>query len=122
MDSGTKRIQNHQNPRMAINPTLTKRVRDVLANQKQVEEKKMFRGIAFMVNGKMCVTVGDNRMMCRVDPAIHNDLLRHDGVTTVKMKGRDYMGWVYVDESVIPDKRRLMYWVKLALEHNKAIL
>ena len=106
---------------MAINPALTKRVRDALADQKHIEEKKMFRGIAFMINGKMCVTVGDNRLMFRVDPGIHDDLLHHDGVTTVKMKGRDYIGWVYVEESVVPDKRRLMYWIKLALGYNKVI-
>jgi TfoX/Sxy family transcriptional regulator of competence genes len=106
---------------MALNPDLTKRVRETLAKQKQVEEKKMFRGIAFMVNGKMCVTVGDTRIMCRIDPALHDDALAQPGVTTVKMKGRDYIGWVYVEESAIPDKKALMYWVKLALTFNGKI-
>jgi hypothetical protein len=105
---------------MAINPALTKRVREALSNQLHVEEKKMFRGIAFMVNGKMCVTVGDIRIMCRIDPGIHQVLLR-PGVSTVKMKGRDYIGWVYVDESIIPDKKKLSYWVGLALAYNEKI-
>jgi TfoX/Sxy family transcriptional regulator of competence genes len=105
---------------MALNPALTKRVRDVLANQARVEEKKMFRGIAFMINNKMCVTVGDNRIMCRVDPALHAELLG-PGVSTVKMKGKDYIGWIYVDESIIPDKKKLTYWIKLALAYNAKI-
>jgi TfoX/Sxy family transcriptional regulator of competence genes len=105
---------------MAINPALTKRVKEVLAKVADVEEKKMFRGIAFMVNGKMCVTVGDTRIMCRVDPAIHNELLR-PGVNTVKMRGRDYIGWLYVDESIISDKKKLTYWLTLALAYNERI-
>ena len=106
---------------MAINPGLTKRVRDVLSKDVIVEEKKMFRGIAFMINGKMCVTVGDNRIMCRIDPALHADAILKPGVSTVKMKGRDYIGWIYVDESIVPDKKKLRYWVKLALEFNEKI-
>ena len=106
---------------MAINPALTKRVREALAHFDDVEEKKMFRGIAFMVNGKMCVTVGDDRMMCRIDPSIHEELILQPGVTTVKMKGRDYIGWIYVNESVIHDKRKLTKWVKLALAYNSQI-
>jgi TfoX/Sxy family transcriptional regulator of competence genes len=105
---------------MAINLALTKRVREVLPDL-HVEEKKMFRGIAFMINGKMCITVGDNRIMCRIDPLTHAKVLR-PGVSTVKMKGRDYIGWIYVDESIIPDKKRLNYWVKLALEYNQKII
>jgi TfoX/Sxy family transcriptional regulator of competence genes len=106
---------------MAINPELTKRVRDVLPKNFLIEEKKMFRGIAFMINGKMCVTVGDTRIMCRIDPALHSDAILQPGVSTVKMKGRDYIGWIYVDESVVPDKKKLLYWVKLALKFNEKI-
>jgi hypothetical protein len=105
---------------MAINLALTKRVREVLPNL-HVEEKKMFRGIAFMINGKMCITVGDNRIMCRIDPLAHAKAILRPGVSTVIMKGRDYIGWIYVDESIIPDKKRLTYWVKLALEYNQKI-
>ena len=106
---------------MALNPELTKRVRQVLGHPDHIEEKKMFRGIAFMVNGKMCVTVGDNHIMCRIDPSIHQEVILHKGISTVKMKGRDYIGWVNVDESVVPDKKALTYWVKLALEYNERI-
>ena len=74
-----------------------------------------------MVNGKMCVTVGDNHIMCRIDPSIHQEVILHKGVSTVRMKGRDYIGWINVDESAVPDKKRLTYWVKLALEYNDRI-
>jgi TfoX/Sxy family transcriptional regulator of competence genes len=103
---------------MAINPLLTKRVRDVLTSEKDVVEKKMFRGIAFMINGKMCVTVGDDKLMLRIDPALHETAISRPGVTTVKMKGRDYIGWIYVNESVVPGKRELTLWIKKALSYN----
>ena len=106
---------------MALNPELTKRVRQVLGHLDHIEEKKMFRGIAFMVNGKMCVTVGDNHIMCRIDPSIHQEVILRKGVSTVKMKGRDYIGWINVEESALPDKKGLTYWVKLALEYNERI-
>ena len=106
---------------MALNPELTKRVRQVLGQLDRVEEKKMFRGIAFMVNGKMCVTVGDHHIMCRIDPSIHPEVILRKGVTTVKMKGREYIGWINVDESAVPNKKALTYWVSLALAHNEKI-
>ena len=56
---------------MAHNEKLTKRVREALEHLDNVEEKKMFRGITFMVDGKMCISTGDVRLMCRIDPAIH---------------------------------------------------
>ena len=106
---------------MALNPELTRRIRQVLGHLDHIEEKKMFRGIAFMVNGKMCVTVGDNHIMCRIDPSIHQEVILRKGVSTVKMKGRDYIGWINVEESAVPDKKRLLYWVSLALEYNEKI-
>src|SRR5687767_5930984 len=103
------------------NPELTKRVRQVLGHHNHIEEKKMFRGIAFMVNGKMCVTVGDNHIMCRIDPSIHHEVILRKGVSTVKMKGKDFIGWINIDESVVPDKKALAYWVSLALAYNEKI-
>ena len=61
---------------MALNEKLTNRVREALMNVSKVEEKRMFSGITFMVSGKMCISVGDNRIMCRIDPSIHNQVLK----------------------------------------------
>lgn len=106
---------------MAVNETLTKRVRAVLSNLDNVQERKIFRGIAFMLNDKMCVTVADDRIMCRIDPSTHEELIRKPGVSTMKMRGRDYIGWILVKESTIPNKKELTYWVDLALAYNEKI-
>ena len=104
---------------MAYNEKLTARVREALGNLPKVEEKRMFRGVTFMVNGKMCITAGDNKIMCRIDPALHEEAVKRNGCETVKMKGREYKGFVYVSEEGIKTKKDLDYWVRLALEFNK---
>jgi len=83
-----------------------------------VQEKRMFGGLVFMVRGKMCVSVGKERIMCRIDPAIHDAALECKGCRTVIMGGRSYCGYVYIDAEVVRGKRRLDYWVRLALDYN----
>ena len=104
---------------MAYNEKLTARIREALAHLPKVEEKRMFRGITFMVNNKMCITAGDNKIMCRIDPAIHEEVIKRKGCETVKMKGREYKGYVYVSEEGIKTKKDLAYWIALALDFNK---
>ncbi len=103
---------------MPPDETLVNRVRAAIGEGRHVEEKKMFGGLAFMVEGKMCVTVGNARIMCRIDPAIHDAALEREGCTTVVMKGRDYRGYVHVAADAVKTKRELDYWVRLALEFN----
>jgi len=72
----------------------------------------MFGGVTFMVRGKMCVSAGKGGIMCRIDPARHDAALQRKGARTVVMKGREYRGWVYVDEAAVQTKRDLDYWVR----------
>lgn len=104
---------------MAYNEKLTNRVREALANVPDVEEKKMFRGITFMVDSKMCISVGDNRLMCRIDPELHDEAVEKIGCTTVEMGGRQYKGYVYVSEDAIKSKKEFDHWIALALDYNK---
>jgi TfoX/Sxy family transcriptional regulator of competence genes len=104
---------------MALNDVLTDRVRAVLTRIGRVEEKKMFGGIAFMVDGKLCITVGHKRMMCRIDPELHETAMQRKGARTVKMRAREYKGYVYVDEDALRSKREIEYWLRLSLDFNK---
>jgi len=104
---------------MAYNEKLTNRVRSALAHLPNIEEKKMFRGITFMVNGKMCITVGDNEIMCRIDPELHEACVAKKGCRPVVMKGREYKGYVYINTEGIKAKNDFAYWIGLALEFNK---
>ncbi len=104
---------------MAYNEKLTNRLREAFADTKNVEELKMFRGIAFMVNGKMCITVGDDEIMCRIDPAMQETALEKKGTRAVIMRGREYKGYVKVQEDVLKTKKDLESWIRLALDFNK---
>ena len=104
---------------MAYNEELTRRVRAALTGVRAVEEKRMFGGVAFMIHGKMCISARDEKIMCRIDPALHESAVEREGCRTVKMKGREYRGFVHVDHAGMKTKRQLDYWVGLALAFNK---
>jgi TfoX/Sxy family transcriptional regulator of competence genes len=104
---------------MAYSEKLAGRVREALSHLPVVEEKRMFSGITFMVNGKMCISVGKDRIMYRIDPSIHEEVTGKKACRTVKMKGREYKGYVYVDEEMVKTKKDLNYWVDLALRFNE---
>lgn len=102
-------------------PSLLEQVRGLLARAPQLEQKKMFGSVAFMVRRKMCVCVGKGRIMCRIDPALFEGACKRPGVKAVVMKGRVYRGYVHVDAAVLQSTRALKYWVDLALKHNAAL-
>ncbi len=104
---------------MAYNEQLTNRVREALAGIPNIEEKRMFRGIAFMVNGKMCITAGDDEIMCRIDPELHESATAKKGCCTVIMRGREYKGYVYVNSEGMKTKKEFNYWISLALNFNE---
>ena len=106
---------------MRADSDLLSRVRETLAPVPNMEEKKMFGGTAFMVRGKLCISVRAERIMCRIDPAIHDAALAHEGCQTVVMRGRQYRGYVYVGAEAVRTISALKYWVDLALNYNKAI-
>ncbi len=104
---------------MAHNERLANRIRMALSHLPKVEEKKMFGGLAFMVDKKMCITAGADRIMCRINPAIHEEAIKRKGCSTVIMRGREYKGYVHVNEESIKNKKDFDYWIQLALDYNK---
>lgn len=98
---------------------LIERVRAALKRVPRVAERRMFGGVTFMVNGKMCISVGRGRLMCRIDPEVHDAAVARPGVRTVKMNGRAYRGFVHVQEASVGTARDLAYWVRLCLAFNK---
>ncbi len=105
---------------MAYDQQLANRVREILAEAPKlhIEEKEMFRGLAFMVNGKMCVNVSGDKLMCRFDPDLQEEVLEKEGFELMMMKKRVYKGYGYVSPEVIKTKKQLMYWIQLCLDFN----
>ncbi len=110
---------------MAYDHSLANRVREYLSEMEEfrVEEKKMFGGLAFMVNDKMCINVGDNQLMCRFDPELTEQLSERPGFLPMTMNGKEYKGYCYVDPIGYKSKKDFEFWINLCLDYNdKAIL
>ena len=105
---------------MAFNELLADRVREIIARtHKKVEEKRMFGGLCFMVNGKMCVGVEAERMMVRFDPALMDGVFEKEGVTPMDFTKKIMKGYAFIDIAALDSKKKLAYWIELALEYNK---
>ena len=105
---------------MAYDEKLADRIREMIAEtHKNIEEKKMFGGLCFMVNDKMCVGVEQERLMVRLDPAKYDEVLEKEGCRPMDFTGKVMKGYVFVDTDVLRTKKQLQYWINLALEYNK---
>ncbi len=110
---------------MAYDNIIAIRVREHLSKMEEfhVEEKKMFGGLAFMVNHKMCINVSDNQLMCRFDPELTEQLSERKGFLPMIMKGKEYKGYCYVDPIGYKSKKDFEFWINLCLDYNdKAVL
>jgi len=102
------------------NEALAARVRELIAaTNYDVEEKVMFSGVTFMVNGKMCVSVGKDRIMVRISPINFEEAIEQPGCEPMVHGGKVMRGFVYVSEEVLNTTTKLQHWVTMALDFNK---
>ena len=72
-----------------------------------------------MVNGKMCVGVEQHRMMVRFDPDKNGEIMEKEGVRPMDFTTKVMKGYAFVDIDVLNTKKKLEYWINLALDYNK---
>jgi hypothetical protein len=106
---------------MAYDTKLADRIREYLLGYThlKIEEKEMFRGLTFMVNDKMCVSVSSENLMCRFDPVVHEEVAEKNGYQPMIMKGKEYKGYCYINPIGCKTKTDFEYWIKLCLDYNK---
>ena len=104
---------------MAFNQQLNDRIRESIAHLPDVEEKHMFGGSCYMVNGKMCIGVIKDEMMCRIGPEIYEQVLEKNGCREMNFTGKPLKGYVYVCQEELKTKKEFDYWINLCLEFNK---
>jgi len=104
---------------MAYNEQLADRIREELADLPDVAEKKMFSGVAFMVNGKMCINVSHDAIMCRIDPAEQDAMMEKDHTREMIKGDKAIKGYIYADEDGIKTKKQLNFWIEKCLAFNK---
>jgi TfoX/Sxy family transcriptional regulator of competence genes len=105
---------------MAYNEKLADRIRELLAEANvNVYEKKMFSGLSFLVDDKLCVSVaGNDRMLVRLSPADYEEAVEKNGVEPMLRNGKAMKGYVFVSHDILGTDKELKYWVNRALAFN----
>lgn len=107
---------------MAYEEKLAERVRELLADEDGVTERKMFGGLAFLLNGNMAVAAsGQGGLLVRVDPADSAALMSLPDVALMEMRGRAMTGWIAVGPAALKSKRELSGWVKRGVTRAKLL-
>ena len=104
---------------MAYNQTLANRIREQLQDLDGIEEKEMIGSLCFMLNDKMCVGIIKDELMCRLDPALYEEVLEKTGCHEMDFTGKPMKGWVLIDDSGMKTVADLKFWIGLALSYNK---
>ena len=99
---------------MAFDETLAARIRDALARKKNIEEKTMFGGIGFLLNGNMLVGVWKNSLIVRLGPDAYDDTLLEPHVKEFDITGRPMKGWIMVEPEGVEADEQLKDWIKRA--------
>ena len=105
---------------MAYNNELANRVRERLAMEENigVEEKEMFSGLSFLVNGKMCINISHDNLMCRYNPELEDKVSTKNGFLPMIMKGKQLKGYCYVEPIGFQNPDDFEYWIKICLDYN----
>ena len=105
---------------MSYDETLASRVRRVLANRSDIDEKAMFGGLAFMLGGHMCCGLVQSTLMVRVDPNAYDRLLREPHAKPMDFTGRPMRGFLYVDQAGLASLPALEKWIARAVQYAES--
>jgi len=104
---------------MAYNEHLADRINRILKDKNVgFEEKKMFGGLCYMVDEKMCIGIIKDDLMARIDPDIYEEALRKEGVRKMDFSKRPMKGYVFVEPESIDLDNDLDNWIQLCLDFN----
>src|SRR5690349_2915330 len=107
---------------MAYDEDLADRIRELVGGEKGVEEKRMFGGLAFLINGSISVAAsGRGGLMVRVPPAETEKLLAREHVEPMVMAGRETRGWLRVSADGVKTKRQLQSWVSRGVDYVRSL-
>src|ERR1700727_703014 len=107
---------------MAYDEDLANRIRELLAVEEDITEKRMFGGLAFLVAGNMSVSVsGRGGLMLRCEPAETEELRNKPHAGPFEMRGRVMDGWLRVDSTGLQSKRQLERWVDRGVTYARSL-
>ena len=107
---------------MAYDEDLAHRIRELIADEPDVTEMRMFGGLAFLIGGNMAVAAsGQGGLMVRVEPEATESLLRKPHARPFEMRGRQMKGWLRVDDDGLRTKRQLEPWVRRGVAYARSL-
>ena len=107
---------------MAYDERLAGRIRELLADEADLTEQKMFGGLGFLIGGNMAVGVsGQGGILVRVDPAESDELVANTDAYPMEMRGRSMTGWLRVDPQHVDTKQQLEPWVARGAAYARAL-
>lgn len=101
---------------MAFDEDLAARIRDALGRRKGVEEKKMFGGLCFLLNGNLLVGVWKDALIARLGPGGGEAALREPHVRVFDITGKPMRNWVLVAPEAVEEDDQLADWIGRATE------
>ena len=106
---------------MAFDEGLAERIRQRLGRRKGIEEKKMFGGVGFLLNGNMLVGVWKDLLVVRLGPEEGDAALMEPHVRVFDITGRAMKGWVLVEPAGVADEDRLTDWIERSLRFVRTL-
>ena len=107
---------------MAYDENLAHRLRELLADEDAITEKKMFGGLAFLLHGNMSVSASrTGGLLVRIDPAQTDWALARPHTALMEMGGRTMDGWITVAPQGVKTKRDLAAWVKRSVSFVRTL-
>jgi len=106
---------------LGYNKDLVQRIREFLEKTSGVSEKKMFGGIAFMVNGNMTVGVIKDELIVRVGKEYYTQALKEDFTREMDFTGKPLKGIIFVEAEGISEDSVLHYWINKGLKFTQTL-
>ena len=106
---------------MAFDADLAGRIRDHLVSRQNIEDKKMFGGVGFLLNGNMLVGVWKNTLIARIGPDAYAEALLEPYVHEFDITGKPMKGWVMIEPPGITDDEQLAIWIERAMTFVKSL-
>lgn len=106
---------------MAYDEKLAERLGKIFKRRKGASEKKMFGGIAYMLNGHMCCGIVKDTLMVRVGPGAYEDALKEKHVKPMDFTGKPMKGYVYVEPQGIESDDDLKSWTDRGIKFVKTL-
>jgi len=106
---------------MAFDETLAARIRDALARKKNIEERKMFGCVCFLLNGNALAGVWKDRLIARLGPAEGEAALLEPHVRAFDITGKPMRNWIAVEPEGVVDDEQLNGWIERAIKFVKTL-